>query len=232
MRAERKKFEEEKAKLRMAAKEEARKLVADAKREMEAEIVKIRSLKNVDQRAADRAIQQARDAVRKKDDELYETPQEQRIKDGVAPKFVTPGQTVYVVSLDKKGTVIGKVKNREVPVQVGIIKLNVRLDDLREVQEQQTSSASAKVEYNPENVIGLELDIRGMMVDDAKPVVDRYLYDCKRQGLNEVSIIHGKGTGALRAGIQSYLRTHERVKSFRNGNYGEGDYGVTVVTLK
>ena len=180
MRAERKKFEEEKAKLRMAAKEEARKLVADAKREMEAEIVKIRSLKNVDQRAADRAIQQARDAVRKKDDELYETPQEQRIKDGVAPKFVTPGQTVYVVSLDKKGTVIGKVKNREVPVQVGIIKLNVQLDDLREVQEQQTSSASAKVEYNPENVIGLELDIRGMMVDDAKPVVDRYLYDCKR----------------------------------------------------
>ena len=232
MRAERKKFEEEKAKLRMAAKEEARKLVADAKREMEAEIVKIRSLKNVDQRAADRAIQQARDAVRKKDDELYETPQEQRIKDGVAPKFVTPGQTVYVVSLDKKGTVIGKVKNREVPVQVGIIKLNVQLDDLREVQEQQTSSASAKVEYNPENVIDLELDIRGMMVDDAKPVVDRYLYDCKRQGLSEVSIIHGKGTGALRAGIQSYLRTHERVKSFRDGKYGEGDYGVTVVTLK
>ena len=232
MRAERKKFEEEKTKLRMAAKEEARKLVADAKREMEAEIVKIRSLKDVDQRAADRAIQQARDAVRKKDEELYETPQEQKIKDGVAPKFVTPGQTVYVVSLDKKGTVIGKVKNREVPVQVGIIKLNVRLDDLREVQEQESSKGSAKVEYNPQNTVGLELDIRGMMVDDAKPVVDRYLYDCKRQGLNEVSIIHGKGTGALRAGIQSYLRTHERVKTFRNGNYGEGDYGVTVVTLK
>lgn len=232
MRAERKKLEEEKTRLRMAAKEEARKLVADAKREMEAEIVKIRSLKNVDQRAADRAIQQARDAVRKKDEELYETPREQREREGEAPRFVTPGQTVYVVSLDKKGTVIGKVKNKEVPVQVGIIKLNVRLDDLREVKEEQAASAAAKVEYNPENVIGLELDIRGMMVEDAKPVVDRYLYDCKRQGLNEVSIIHGKGTGALRAGIQSYLRTHERVKSFRNGNYGEGDYGVTVVTLK
>jgi len=232
MRAERKKFEEEKTKLRMQAKEEARKLVADAKREMEAEIVKLRSLKNIDQRAADRAIQQARDAVREKDKELYETAQEQRVRDGAAPSYVTPGQTVYVVSLDKKGTVIGKVKNKEVPVQVGIIKLNVRLDDLREVQEQVNASATAKIEYNPANTVGLELDIRGMMVEDAKPVVDRYLYDCKRQGLNEVNIIHGKGTGALRAGIQSYLRTHERVKSFRNGNYGEGDYGVTVVTLK
>ena len=232
MRAERKQFEEEKTKLRMAAKEEARKLVADAKREMEALIVQIRSLKEVDQRAADRAIQQARDAVREKDKELYETPKEQRTREGEAPKFVSPGQTVYVVSLDKKGTVIGKAKNGEVPVQVGIIKLNVRLDDLREVQEQQQATSSAKVEYDPANSAGLELDIRGMMVDDAKPVVDRYLYDCKRQGLSEVSIIHGKGTGALRAGIQSYLRTHERVKSFRNGNYGEGDYGVTVVTLK
>ncbi len=232
MRSERKQFEEEKTRLRMAAKEEARKLVADAKREMEALIVQIRSLKDVDQRAADRAIQQARDAVREKDKQLYETPKEQRTREGAAPKFVNPGQTVYVVSLDKKGTVIGKAKNNEVPVQVGIIKLNVRLDDLREVQEQQTAKATAKVEFDPANTVGLELDIRGMMVDDAKLVVDRYLYDCKRQGLSEVSIIHGKGTGALRAGIQSYLRTHERVKSFRNGNYGEGDYGVTVVTLK
>ena len=140
-----KKFEEEKTKLRMQAKEEARKLVADAKREMEAEIVKLRSLKNIDQRAADRAIQQARDAVREKDRELYETPKEQKTREGSAPKFVTPGQTVYVVSLDKKGTVIGKAKGSEVPVQVGIIKLNVRLDDLREVQEQQPSAASSRV---------------------------------------------------------------------------------------
>ncbi len=71
-----------------------------------------------------------------------------------------------------------------------------------------------------------------MMVDDATPVVDRYLDDCRRQGLTEVSIIHGKGTGALRAGIQNHLKGHPRVKAFRNGNYGEGDFGVTVVTLK
>lgn len=232
MRAERRRFETEKAEMRMKAKEEARKLVADAKREMEAQIQLIRSLKNVDQRAADRVIQQARDAAREKDKELYETPAEQRIAEGPVPKFVNPGQTVHIASLDKNGTVIGKAKNGEVPVQVGIIKLNVKLTDLREVQEQKTASAGSKVEYSAGNTVGLELDIRGMMVDDAKPVVDRYLDDCKRQSLSEVSIIHGKGTGALRAGIQAYLKHHPRVKSFRNGNYGEGDFGVTVVTIK
>jgi DNA mismatch repair protein MutS2 len=232
MRAERKRFETEKAELRMKAKEEARKVIADAKREMEAVIMQVRALKDIDQRAADRVIQKARDAVREKDKELYDTPQEKKLQEGSAPKFVSPGQTVRVVSLDKNGTVIGKAKNGEVPVQVGIIKLNVKLDDLREVAEDKSAKAGSKVEYSAANTVGLELDIRGMMVDDAKPVVDRYLDDCKRQALTEVSIIHGKGTGALRAGIQAYLKNHPRVKSFRNGNYGEGDYGVTVVTLK
>ncbi len=193
--------------------------------------MELRSIKTLDQRAADRAIQKARDAMREKDASLYETPQEKKLTEGAAPKFVTPGQTVRIVSLDKEGTVIGKAKNGEVAVQVGIIKLNVNLNDLREA-EAPAAAASTKVEYSAANTVGLELDIRGMMVDDAKPVVDRYLYDCKRQGLSEVSIIHGKGTGALRAGIQAYLKTHPRVKSFRNGNYGEGDFGVTVVTLK
>lgn len=232
MRAERKRFETEKAELRMKAKEEARRVVADAKREMEVLIRQIRELKDIDQRAADRMIQQARDTVREKDKELYDTPQEKKLHEGSAPKFVSPGQAVKILSLDKEGTVIGKAKNGEVPVQVGIIKLNVKLSDLREVKENKAASGSVKVEYAANNTVGLELDIRGMMVDDAKPIVDRYLDDCKRQGLSEVSIIHGKGTGALRAGIQTHLRNHPRVKSFRNGNYGEGDFGVTVVTLK
>ena len=232
MRSERKKFETEKAELKLKAKEEARRIVADARREMEAVIAELRLLKNIDQRAADREIQKARDAMREKDASLYETVQEKKLIEGSAPKFVSPGQTVKIVSLDKEGTVLGKAKNGEVPVQVGIIKLNVSLSDLREVESSANASSSVKVEYSVGNTVGLELDIRGMMVDDAKPVVDRYLYDCKRQGLNEVSIIHGKGTGALRAGIQAYLKTHPKVKSFRNGNYGEGDFGVTVVTLK
>ena len=74
-----------------------------------------------------------------------------------------------------------------------------------------------------------ELNRQGM--DDIL-VVDRYIDNAVLSGLSEISIIHGKGTGALRAGIQDYLRTNKRVKSFRLGNYGEGDAGVTVATLK
>lgn len=71
-----------------------------------------------------------------------------------------------------------------------------------------------------------------MQVDEATIIVDRYLDDAYNAGLSEVNIIHGKGTGALRAGIQDYLRRQPLVKGFRIGAYGEGDAGVTVVTLK
>ena len=76
------------------------------------------------------------------------------------------------------------------------------------------------------------MDIRGRLVDDAVIEVDRYIENAAMHGLREVSIIHGKGTGALRAGIQSFLKTHRLVESFRQGAYGEGDAGVTVVTIK
>ena len=156
-----------------------------------------------------------------------------RTSDGKPPKSVFPGQSVKVLSLDKTGTVLTKPdKNGEVSVQLGIIKMKVRLDDIRLVKDTASETSSRKVEYNPAATVGLELDIRGMLVDEAKPIVDRYLYSAKQQGLTEVNIIHGKGTGALRAGIQEYLKHHSLCKSFRNGNYGEGDYGVTVVTIK
>ncbi len=233
MRAERRRFEDDKADMRLKAREEARKIVADTRREMEDIVAQLRAVKNLDQRAADRAIQSARDAVRKTDKELYDAVSEQKKAiDGKAPRFITPGQTVRVASLDKIGTVIGNVKNGEVAVQVGIIKLNVRVDDLREVAEPRQEVMDHRIEFDPSATVGLELDIRGSTVDDAKILIDRYLANAKRQGLAEVSIIHGKGTGALRAGVQAYLKKHEHCKSFRNGNYGEGDYGVTVVTLR
>ena len=82
-------------------------------------------------------------------------------------------------------------KNGEVQVQVGIIKLSVRLDDIRLSNEKTEKKTNVKVEYNPANTVGLELDIRGMLVDEAKPIVDKYLLDAHLQGLSEVNIIHG-----------------------------------------
>ncbi|MCH5278569.1 MAG: endonuclease MutS2 [Christensenellaceae bacterium] len=233
LREEREKLEREKSELRLKAREDARKIVADAKREMEQIIVQLRSIKDIDRRAMDRIVQQQRDELRKAEGELAEDLPMLRTGDGKPPKMVLPGQTVKVLSLDKTATVLKKPdKNGEVQVQVGIIKLSVRLDDIRIAAEAEQAKSNVKVEYNPADTVGLELDIRGMLVDDAKPIVDKYLYSANQQGLTEVNIIHGKGTGALRAGIQEYLKRHPRCKSFRNGNYGEGDFGVTVVTLR
>ena len=233
LKREREKLDAEKAELKQKAREEARKIVADTRREMEQLVIQIRSIKTIDQREADRMIQQTRDALRNTENALAEQLPTAKKAGGKAPKSVKPGDKVTVISVDKPATVLSLPdRNGEVQVQIGIIKMSVKLDDIRLSNENQLQTASVKVEYDPSNTVGLELDVRGKLVDEALPLVDAYLLSAQHQGLHEVNIIHGKGTGALRAGIQSYLKNHNRVKSFRNGNYGEGDFGVTVVTLK
>ena len=88
------------------------------------------------------------------------------------------------------------------------------------------------VRRNLAKSVSLELDIRGQNVEDARVQVDLYLDDASLNGLKEVSIIHGKGTGVLRQGVQQFLKTHPHVKSYRTGTFGEGESGVTIVLLK
>lgn len=233
LKREREKLDAEKAELKQKAREEARKIVADTRREMEQLIIQIRSIKTIDQREADRMIQQTRDALRNSENALSDQLPKAKKVGGKAPVTVKPGDKVTVISVDKSATVLSAPnRNNDVQVQIGIIKMSVKLDDIRLSAESMQQTASVKVEYDPSNTVGLELDVRGRLVDEALPLVDAYLLSAHMQGLHEVNIIHGKGTGALRSGIQAYLKNHNRVKSFRNGNYGEGDFGVTVVTLK
>lgn len=234
---EKKKLEETKKGYQAKAREDARRVVADTKREMERLIVQIRSMKSINQSEADRVIQASRDAVRERENALVE-PEERVVDMSVAPKSVNPGDEVRIVSLEnKKATVLKKPDAKgDVLVQAGIMKIAVRLDDLRLLNEPakkgpQTDAAAGKVTLGDKSV-GLSIDVRGKLVDEAIIEVDRYLENAAMNGLNEVMIIHGKGTGALRAGIQSYLKTHRLVESFRQGAYGEGDAGVTAVTIK
>ena len=127
-----------------------------------------------------------------------------------------------MLSVDAKG---------DIQVQVGIMKLNVKLSDLRMAKSERKDTVKQKITLEKQP-IGLTLDIRGMLVDEALIEVDRYLENAAMYGLNEVSIIHGKGTGELRTGVQNYLRIHRLVDSFWQGAYGEGDAGVTAVVLK
>ncbi len=230
---ERRRLEEERSRMQAKAREEAKKIVADAKREMERLIVQIRALKEIDRSAADRVIQQSRDALRAQESAVAETEEIRREDAGAPPKAVKPGDAVRIVTLEQKGTVLAPPDAKgEVLVQAGIMKLSVKLSDLRLEKEAEPKLVPNKTGLALGRHVGLELDIRGMQVEEASIVVDRYLDDAFNAGLSEVNIIHGKGTGALRAGVQDYLRRHPLVKTFRIGNYGEGDAGVTVVTLR
>lgn len=233
MEKQRARLEGEREGLRAKAREDSRRLVNETREEMEKLVAAIRAIPGLDQRAADRVIQRSRDALRKREAALAE-PLEKKAQDsGAAPKQVRPGETVRILSLDQKATVLSPADAKgDVQVQAGIMKLTVKLKDLRLIQDTAPSKGVGKVQLDAQRQAGLELDVRGKLVDEAILEVDRYIDNCLMSGLDQVSIIHGKGTGALRAGIQDYLKRDKRVKSYRMGAYGEGDAGVTVVTLK
>lgn len=196
---EKKKLEETKKGYQAKAREDARRVVADTKREMERLIVQIRSMKSINQSEADRVIQASRDAVRERENALVE-PEKKVVDMSVAPKSVNPGDEVRIVSLEnKKATVLKKPDAKgDVLVQAGIMKIAVRLDDLRLLNEPakkgpQTDAAAGKVTLGDKSV-GLSIDVRGKLVDEAIIEVDRYLENAAMNGLNEVMIIHGKGT--------------------------------------
>lgn len=231
---ERKKLDEDRNRLQAKAKEDAKRIVADTKREMEKLIVEIRSIKDIDRSAADRVIQAARDTLRATETAVNEKEAIKKEDNTKPPKTVRAGDTVNIVTLDQKATVLSAPDSKgDVMVQAGVMKLNVKLKDIRLIEEKKAAApTSGKVGLGAGKQVGLELDVRGMLVDEANIIVDRYLDDAYNAGLSEVNIIHGKGTGALRAGVQAFLKRHPLVKGYRMGSYGEGDAGVTVVTLK
>ena len=232
---ERNKLKEDRAAIREKAREEARSFVAATKHEMDALISELRQVKNIDTKALERAIQTSRDKLRESSNRLSDTV-EAASAEGEIPKSVVRGQTVRVVSLNNTATVLKPQDAKgQVQVQAGLIKVFVPLSDLRTIerkQEKPREKTRPREIMTDIKTVKYELDLRGFLVDDAILEIDAFIDDCIRTGRTEFNIIHGKGTGALRAGVQNYLKTHPRVKSFRIGAYGEGDAGVTVVTLK
>lgn len=154
------------------------------------------------------------------------------------PRPLREGDAVRIVSLGKTGTVLTLPDNKKlVGVQVGIIKTKVSLEDVELIEQKANmpQQPKGKTVYSLERdsrSASTELDIRGMNMLEAEPVIEGFLDRCRMAGLSTVSIIHGKGTGALRKGVHAMLRREKSVESFRLGVYGEGETGVTVVTLK
>ena len=158
-------------------------------------------------------------------------------EDYILPRPLSVGDRVYVVTYRQEGTVTALAdKNGNVQVQAGIMRAKVAQSELRLLENapkpKEKKPGEAKVKAAVARTCKMELDVRGEYAEDAWEKVDRYIDDALLSGLAEARIVHGKGTGKLRAHIQNRLRTDRRIKSYRNGSYGEGDMGVTVVVLK
>lgn len=165
---------------------------------------------------------------------------ERRAENYVLPRPLKAGDTVMLADTKKEG-VLMTVPNMSGTcyVQVGMMKVktsqkNLRLIENKKKQQPQKTGGSVKkqVTSNMNRRGGMELDIRGMMTDEGVMEVERFIDGAQLSGISQVVIIHGKGTGALRAAVQQSLKTNPAVKSYRQGAYGEGEAGVTVVELK
>lgn len=147
------------------------------------------------------------------------------------------GMNVLIKSLNQVGIVTALPnKSNQIQVQVGSTKLNLKIDDLGFSNKSQTkNNSSPGTHFLPKNSKSkdatTQINVIGYTVDDAIFVIDKYLDDCYIAKLKTVRIVHGKGTGALRTGIHTFLKKHHHVKSFRLGTFGEGENGVTVVEL-
>ena len=134
-----------------------------------------------------------------------------------------------------KATVLSVSADRKVQLQAGIMKVNVREDEVllleNEKPEEKKVIERATASLRDLSVPS-EIDLRGLMSDEAVLAAERYIDSAVMAKMKQVTVIHGKGTGALRQAIQTMLKRNRLVKSFRNGTFGEGEMGVTVVELR
>ena len=218
------------------AKVKAREILEDAKDEATQLIRQMRELEN------------SEDTVNKLNElrnKLNTSIRDKSIKDSsenisanpIPREKIKPGIIVYAVNLNQNAKVLSEInKNDEVQVQIGLIKTNINIKYLEKSRNIENDLTKPVIKSNPtahkSKTASSELNVIGLTVDEAIPLVDKFLDDCFLAKLQTARIVHGKGTGKLRQGIHSYLKKNKRVKSFRIGTYGEGEMGVTVVQLK
>ena len=229
---ERERLEKQRDKVLADARDEARKVLEKTRLEAEAMIRELREVKKNTSGNAEREIQQVRDRLRTAQQQANQGTEQERLTP--APKDLKPGETVILVDSDQSVTVLTRPDDKgDLMVQAGIMKLSTNIERLR-----RPTAAQRKAERRAERVskmrignVPRELDIRGYSSEDGLMEVDRYLDEATLAGLTEVFIIHGKGTGKLRAAIHEHLRRHPHVREYRLGRFGEGEDGVTVVAL-
>ena len=221
------------------ANEQARKILQDAKDYADQTIRDMNKLA-AGKTANMKELEHKRSAVR---DKLSKTDERLTLKKDKAkknrPEDFHPGDSVRVLSLNLKGNICGKPDSKgRIAVQMGILKSMVHISDLELLDEEVIKAptlkktGAGKIKMSKSATISTSLNIIGKTVDEAMPELDKYLDDAYLAHLNQVTIIHGRGTGKLRTAVHNKLKKSRYVKSYRLGTFGEGETGVTVVDFK
>lgn len=225
------KFEAEREKVLEDIKKEAFESVRQAKEEAEQIVMDLRQAKKMaDLSMKDHELTEKLTSLKK-----AEAKQAEQFKKKAQNKQpLKPGDEVMVLSLNRQGELIEQTKNGEWMVQLGMMKVNIKPEDLQYLRKsvQKKETKKGQMVHKRNSHVGIQLDLRGERYEDAMLMLDKYFDDVLLAGYQTITIIHGHGTGALRQGVHKYLKQNKHVASFRFGGAGEGGTGATVVELK
>ena len=239
-------FDERKDKMIRKANEEAQQILREAKETADRTIKNINKLaasSGIDTKALEAERTKLRDSLKKVEGGLSLKQETRKPHKAINPKTLKLGDGVRVLSMNLNGTVSSLPDAQgNVFVQMGILRSKVNISDLELLQENSVSgpglesrkkgSGSSNIKMSKSFGISPEINVLGMTVDEAVAQLDKYLDDAYIAHLPQVRIVHGKGTGALRAGIHKHLKRLKYIKEFHLGGFGEGDAGVTIVVFK
>ena len=214
------------------AKIKARNILLDAKEEATNIIKQLNNSKDSNQ------INTLRNTLNTDIKNIKITNSKNSSKEHIPYEEIKPNMEVYIPTFNKNGIILSHVnKSNEVQVQIGNIKTNININNIEKISTSNKTNETSNTNLGYTKIsktqnIKSEINVIGLNVEEAIFVVDKFLDDCSLAKLQNVRIVHGKGTGKLRTGIHSFLKNNPHVKSFRLGTYGEGEMGVTVVELK
>lgn len=241
---ERSNLKERKSTILDEAHREAKIIVMDAKDEANKIIRELEHMRQKGAQSFDGAVKKAKNKLKEREDTIDEAMAKASKPRKIytePPKDLKKGTSVKIVSMKQDATVLNPPnKDGMVRVRAGIITMDVHITNLKRIDDSREKSKQMADKYvrntrafeSRSKNVSPEVDLRGQMPEEAVMNAEKFLDDCYLAGISPVTIIHGKGTGVLRSAVQSMLRKHRYVQSFRNGKYGEGEMGVTVVELK
>ena len=239
-------LDERKEKLLRSANEEAQRILREAKETAD------QTIRNINKLASSSGVGKELEAERTRlRSKLEQVDKNLSLKNSkgpkktISPKKIKIGDGVRVLTMNLNGTVSSLPNAKgDLYVQMGILRSLVNIKDLELLNEpsvtgpgmdlagKKNATGAGKIKMSKSFSVSPEVNLIGMTVDEAIPVLDKYLDDAYLAHLPQVRVVHGRGTGALKAGVHKHLRKLKYVKEFRLGDFGEGDTGVTIVTFK